>query len=69
MKHNQITETIYTFIERYIEEHGIPPSQREIAEGCYLVRSAVVRHLDRLEAYGRITRIPNTSRGIRLTKK
>jgi len=69
MMYNPMTEAIYAFIECYIKEQGIPPSQREIAEGCYLVRSAVIRHLDRLEAYGRITRIHNTSRGIRLTKK
>jgi len=69
MNHDQMTEAIYTFIERFIEEYGIPPSQREIAAACFLVRSAVIRHLDRLEAYGRIVRIPGKSRGIRLTKK
>ena len=66
---NQTTEDIYAFIERYIEEYGIPPSQRDIAKGCYLANSAVIRHLDRLEAWGRIQRIPGKSRGIRLIKK
>lgn len=66
---NTTTEDIYVFIERYIEEHGLPPSQREIAKGCYLANSAVIRHLDKLEAMGRIELIPGKARGIRLIKK
>jgi len=47
------TERVYRFIVDYIAAHdGLSPSQREIAEGCYIVRSAVLRHLDRLEAWG-----------------
>ena len=60
------TEAVYHFIVAYIQEHGISPSQREIAEGCYLVRSSVLRHLDKLEAWGRIIRDPNKARSIRL---
>lgn len=67
--HNQTTEAVYTFIKLYVEDQGLPPSQREIAEGCYIARSAVVRHLDKLEAWERITLIPGKSRGIRLLKK
>lgn len=62
------TEVVYRFIVEYIEMHGISPSQREIAEGCYLVRSSVLRYLDRLEAWGRILRDPNKARSIRLPK-
>ena len=67
--HKPTMETVYAFIERYIEEQGLPPSQREIAEGCYIARSAVVRHLDKLEARGRIELIPGKARGIRLIKR
>lgn len=60
------TEAVFTFIEGYIAKEGIAPSQREIAEACYLAPSAVPRHLDRLEAWGRIARLPNKARSIRL---
>ncbi|MEO8611651.1 MAG: hypothetical protein ABI690_27375 [Chloroflexota bacterium] len=63
------TEMVYRFIVEYIETKGISPSQREIAEGCYVARSAVIRHLDRLEAWGRIIRDPNKARSLHLPKK
>ncbi len=63
---SQTTESVFTFIEAYIAQEGIAPSQREIAEACYLAPSAVLRHLDRLEAWGRIARLPNKARSIRL---
>ncbi len=66
---NPTTEAVYAFIKHYIEEQGLPPSQREIAEGCYIARSAVVRHLDKLEARGWISLVPGKSRGIRLLEK
>jgi len=69
VSNNHTTEAVYTFIKQYMEEWGLPPSQREIADGCYIARSAVVRHLDKLEAQGRIALIPGKSRGIRLLKK
>ena len=67
--HHSTTDAVYEFIRRYIAEQGLPPSQREIAEGCYIARSAVVRHLDKLEARGQIALVPGRSRGIRLLKK
>jgi DNA-binding MarR family transcriptional regulator len=64
---NDTTERVYEFILSYMEAHnGLAPSQREIAEACFLVRSAVLRHLDRLEAWGRIIREPGKARSIRL---
>jgi DNA-binding MarR family transcriptional regulator len=63
------TEMVYQFIVQYRDTYGISPSQREIAEGCYIVRSAVPRHLDKLEARGRIARAPGQARTIHLTKK
>ena len=64
------TERVYRFIVDYIAAHdGLSPSQREIAEGCYIVRSAVLRHLDRLEAWGRSLREPGKARSIRIPKR
>ena len=63
-----MTEEVYTFICAYMEEHGFAPSQREIAQGCYRSRPIIVRHLDRLEWQGRITRDPVSARSIRLVE-
>jgi DNA-binding MarR family transcriptional regulator len=64
---NDTTESVYAFIIEYMKAHnGLAPSQREIAASCYLVRSAVLRHLDRLEAWGRIIREPGKARSISL---
>ena len=49
---NPMMETVYEFIKQYMEKEGMPPSQREIAEGCYIAKSDVIRHLDRLDAWG-----------------
>jgi DNA-binding MarR family transcriptional regulator len=66
---NETTEAVYHFIVTYMEAHdGLAPSQREIAEACYIARSAVIRHIDRLEAWGRIIRDLNKARSIRLPK-
>jgi len=66
-KHTVLTtETVYHFVHDYIQAHRIAPSIREIAEGTYIGRSTVVRHLDRLEALGRIIRTPGRARSIRL---
>ncbi|MGB1287855.1 MAG: hypothetical protein ACPG7F_15050 [Aggregatilineales bacterium] len=60
-------EAIYAFVESYIEEHQTPPSLREIARGCGLRSTATVsRYLSFLEAQGRLYRIPDQARGIRL---
>lgn len=64
------TKAVYDYICLYIEAHrGYPPSIREIARGAYLAPSTVIRHLDRLEAWGLIEREPNLPRSIRLTEK
>ncbi|CAG0994087.1 hypothetical protein ARNL5_03481 [Anaerolineae bacterium] len=49
------TEQVYAFIRDYIGQNNFAPSVRDIAKGCYLSVSAVLRHLDRLEAWGHIT--------------
>ena len=60
------TESVLVFIRQYQQEHGVIPSQREIAEGCYISQPAVGRHLDRLEQQGIISREPGKARSIRL---
>lgn len=57
---------VYVFINSYIAQHGFPPSMDEIADGCYLSRSSVVRYLDRLEAWGLVSREPGIPRSLRL---
>ena len=64
------THAVYDFIQQYLDEHhGYAPSIREIASGAYLAPSTVIRHLDKLEAWGLIEREPHLPRSIRLTEK
>jgi len=66
LMNEQTTNTVYNFIQSYIQLHGYPPSLREIAVGCYLGTSSVLRHFDKLEAWGRISREPGRARGMKL---
>ncbi len=63
------TQRVYRFIKQFIEQRGFPPSQREIAEGCYMARSSVQRHLDVLEARGLIEREMGIARSLSLTDR
>ena len=71
MKHplKSDTQRVYQFIKQFIEQRGFPPSQREIAEGCYMARSSVQRHLDVLEAKGLIEREMGIARSLSLTDR
>jgi SOS-response transcriptional repressor LexA len=60
----ETTEAVYNFIIHYIHTNNYPPTTREIACACYLGTSTVLRHLDKLEAWGRITRHPGRARSI-----
>ena len=60
------TEQVYAFIRDYMAVHGRSPSQREIARGCFIAKSSVIRYLRRLVAKGKIILIPDTQRNIRL---
>ena len=66
---NPTTEMIYQFIRTYIEQHGYSPSQREIADGCYISLGSVYNHLIRLEIQGRIYRDPGKSRSIHIVTR
>lgn len=62
------TETL-DVIKRYIREHGLPPTIREImAKLDVAYPRGVQRHLEALEKKGYITRDPRASRGIRLVE-
>ena len=63
------TRSIYCFIRAYFDERSIPPTHREIAEGCFVSSGTVTRHLDRLVIFGYIERLEATTRGLRLTDK
>jgi SOS-response transcriptional repressor LexA len=66
-KDQDLGESIYQFIETYIQEHQYSPTVREIAHHCgKLSLSTVVYHLDALEYEGRIRRSRYKSRSLRL---
>ena len=67
MRH-QTTQAVYVFIWNYYQEHGFSPTQQEIAEACYIARSGVLRHLDKLTIWGWISREDGKARGIRPLK-
>jgi SOS-response transcriptional repressor LexA len=64
--HSSTTEVVYEFIRQYHEREGLPPTIREIADACYIGRSTVQRHLDRLAGWGWIILLPGRARGILL---
>ena len=53
----KILDDVYDFIRAYDDTHGMPPSQREIAKGCFIAQSSVTHYLDLLAVQGRIDRI------------
>lgn len=61
---NSTADLIYQFILTYYEQHGLYPTQREIAKGCHLAPSSVYYQLNRLEAQGRIEREPGRMRSL-----
>ncbi len=63
-----ITDSIYQFIRTFQSEHGYPPTLREISKACYTSHGNVVRHLDKLEAQGLVSREPGRARSIRLLR-
>src|SRR6266545_14627 len=60
---------VLLFVTSQIDEHGYPPTLREIASHLGIVGNpAVLGHLDALERKGYIRREPGSSRGIVLTR-
>lgn len=59
---------VLTILEEYLQQHGYPPSIREIANSLGLTGTvSVVQHLNALERKGYIRRSKASSRGIALT--
>lgn len=58
--------TVLNFIRNYQEEHGYPPSRRDIAAHIKAVPSTAQAALKRLAEEGLITITPGIPRGIRL---
>lgn len=62
-----IVQSVYHFIHTYLEQNqGLSPTMREVAKGCHIHLSTAAHAIDILQAQGRLTRKPNTSRSIRL---
>ena len=62
-------ETIYRFLEDYLDEHGYAPSVREITAGCGMKSTSHARsYLLKLEQQGRIIRTPHHARALRLVR-
>ena len=66
----QKQQAVFDFIQRYVDEHRIPPFIREIQSSCQIAsyKSAIDR-LNALERKGVIRRVPNKHRGIKIVRK
>jgi repressor LexA len=62
-------KAILAFIERFINEHGYPPTIREIGKACNISSTSVVNYnLNKLEREGLLVRDREVSRGLRLAE-
>jgi repressor LexA len=67
---SDIQRRMYSFIERYMESEGMPPTNREIGKELGIASTGHVDyHLTMLEKRGYIARQPKKSRGIKLLKQ
>src|SRR2546426_9185990 len=59
---------IYEFVTRFVDEHGYPPTVREIGDAVGLASPSTVHaHLANLERAGFLKRDPTKPRAIELT--
>lgn len=59
------TAAVLAFLREYTKRnHGMAPTIREMADGCFIAASQIGRHLDVLEAHGIIHRERGRARGI-----
>lgn len=68
-KRHQTTHAVYQFLWDYVQQHGFPPTQQEIAAHCFLTQPSVSRHLDKLEKWGWLIREEGKARSIKLLKE
>lgn len=60
-------QRILAYIREFLEEHGYPPTVRDIQSGCDISSTSVVDYnLRLLQRYGYLRRSPEVSRGIEL---
>ena len=63
MPPEQLTvDLVFDYICAYMVQHGYAPTVRTIGQACHLSPSTVVYHLDKLEAWGWLTREPHERR-------
>ena len=63
-------ERIMEFLRTFIDQHGYPPSFRQIAQNCQISSTSVVDYnLDVLEREGYLRRDREISRGLELTEQ
>jgi len=62
-------ELVYAFLQRFMSLHGHPPTQKQIADACYLSKTTIARCMDKLEAWGWIQREQGTYRSLKLMEK
>ena len=61
-------ERILEFIQKFLDEHGLPPTIRDIQKACAISSTSVVDYnLRILQREGYITRRPDIARGIELS--
>jgi DNA-binding MarR family transcriptional regulator len=59
-------QLVLAFLQRYIYDHGHPPTQEQIAVACHLSKTSVARGIDKLESWGYLRREHGTYRSLRL---
>ncbi|OGC40690.1 repressor LexA [candidate division WOR-3 bacterium RBG_13_43_14] len=70
MKKRDTKNRIFKAIQQFADEHGYPPSIREIARKIGLKSTKAVKvHMDSLAQQGLIEKIPGQARGIRIKQK
>ncbi len=61
-----LTLRVFRFVRDYIREHGISPTQSEIADATFMAKTTMVIHLTRLEMRAWLHRDYNIPRSIRI---
>ena len=60
---------VLSFLEKYLHDHGFPPTLREVGQAVRLANVNAVRgHLSALEKKGYITKDPDKARSIRIIR-
>lgn len=61
-------DEIVQFVYDYTNEHGYPPTVREIADECGLMRSSAQARLKRMFEQGILKRPPGVARGLSISE-